>query len=286
MTTTVSRYKVARITLLLMMVWLVAAPQIVAQPAGDANDEKKGLKETIRQQALDPTADLKQFHIQNRFIPSTFGADGYANILTNRIVYPMPATRLLPRRLWRADFPIVTAPGGPTGLSDIRLLGLGISRKRDVGNWGWWRYGLGPVFVFPTETEDRLGSGKWQIGPAAGAVLGARNMKWQLAIIIQNSFSFAGKSNRPDVNRLIWQPIAAYFLEKGWYVGLQGTPKSVNWENDAALTFPVSARIGKVFKLRKRYINLFVEPEYTAVHEEEPVPEWSILLGFNFLFPL
>ena len=74
-------------------------------------------------------------------------------------------------------------------------------------------------------------------------------------------------------------------MEKGWYIGLQGTPKSINWEKDAALTFPVSARIGKVFKPRKRYINMFVEPEYTAVHDETPIAEWSILIGFNFLFP-
>lgn len=174
-------------------------------------------------------------------------------------------------------------PGGLTGLSDIRLLGFGISGTRNVGNWGWWRYGLGPVFVFPTETEDRLGSGKWQIGPTVGAILGAR--KWQIALVITNPISFAGDSNRPDVNRLTWQPIAVYFLEEGWYLGLQGTPKSINWENDAALTFPVSARIGKVFKLRKRYINLFVEPEYTLVHDETPIAEWSILIGFNFLFP-
>ncbi len=284
MTTTVSKFMVARTIVVVMMAWLIAAPPVMAQPTGEANNENTGLKETLRQQSLDPTSNLKQFQIQNRFIPSTFGADGYANILTNRIVYPIPASRALPRQLWRADFPIVTAPGGLTGLSDIRLLGFGISGTRNVGNWGWWRYGLGPVFVFPTETEDRLGSGKWQIGPTVGAILGAR--KWQLAIIILNPISFAGKSNRPDVNRLIWQPIVSYFLEEGWYLGLQGTPKSVNWENDAALTFPVSARIGKVFKLRKRYINLFVEPEYTAVHEEEPVPEWSIQLGFNFLFPL
>ena len=266
-----------------MRVSLAALSQAHAETTSDEHAQDAEPKQTLEQKSLDPTADLKQFHIQNRFIPSTFSADGYANILTNRIVYPIRASRVLPRQVWRADFPIVTAPGGPTGLSDIRLVGIGISGKRDVGNWGWWRYGLGPVFVFPTETEDRLGSGKWQIGPTAGAILGAG--KWQLAIIIQNPISFAGKSNRPDVNRLIWQPVAVYFLEKGWYLGLQGTPKSINWQNDAALTFPVSARIGKVFKLRKRYINLFVEPEYTAVHEEEPVPEWSIQLGFNFLFP-
>jgi len=70
-------------------------------------------------------------------------------------------------------------------------------------------------------------------------------------------------------------------------VALQGTPKSLNWENDAALTFPVSIRIGKVTTIGRRAVNVFVEPEYTAIHDDNvPLPEWSINLGFNFLFPL
>ncbi len=118
----------------------------------------------------------------------------------------------------------------------------------------------------------------------AGAILSAK--KWQLALLIQNPISFAGDSDRRDVNRLIWQPIVVYCLAKGWYVGLQGTPKTVNWENDAAATIPVSGRIGKVTNFGRRSVNLFVEPEYTVVHDDGPTPEWSILIGFHFLFPL
>ncbi len=76
---------------------------------------------------------------------------------------------------------------------------------------------MGPVFVFPTATKDELGAGKWSVGPAVVAVLSAP--KWQIALVIQNPISFAGDSNRPDVNQLIWEPIWVYFLEKGWYFG-------------------------------------------------------------------
>ena len=70
-------------------------------------------------------------------------------------------------------------------------------------------------------------------------------------------------------------------------MGLQGTAKSINWEDDASLTLPVSARLGKVTTFGRRKINVFVEPEYTAIHDDvTPAPEWSIQVGFNFLFPL
>ncbi len=170
-------------------------------------------------------------------------------------------------------------------MSDIRFLGVAVLGERDLGQGRWWRWGLGPVFVFPTATEDVLGSEKWQAGPTVAGVF--HEKKWQFTFIIQNPISFAGDSNRADVNRLIWQPIFAYWLPNRWYLGFQGTAKSINWENDAALTLPLAIRIGKVTQFGHRAVNVFVEPEYTVIHDEDfPTPEWSIQLGVNFLFPL
>jgi len=47
----------------------------------------------------------------------------------------------------------------------------------------------------------------------------------------------------------------------------------------------VSAAIGRVTEFGRRQIDLFVQPAYTLVHDETPIAEWSILIGFNFLFP-
>ena len=42
----------------------------------------------------------------------------------------------------------------------------------------------------------------------------------------------------------------------------------------------------KTDKIWARAVNMFVEPEYTAIHDDNiPVPEWSVRLGINFLFP-
>lgn len=261
---------------ILRAVWILASVMgallaAVSEAPAETNrqgGQDAGPKQTLRQRSLDPTSDLTQIQLDNRFVPSSFDADGYANLQTTRIVFPIPKSQAFPiRQLWRATFPILTAPGGPTGLSDIRLLGLFISGEQSLGKGTWWRFGLGPVFVSPTATEDVLGRGKWQLGPTVGGILYTR--EWQFAVLIQNPISFAGDSDRSDVNRLIWQPILVYWLAKGWYLGLQGTAKTVNWENDARATIPVSGRIGKVTKIGRRAINLFVEPEYTVVHDED-----------------
>ena len=145
--------------------------------------------------------------------------------------------------------------------------------------------GLGLYSCFLRAPLRCWGSRKWQVGPTVAAIFRAE--KWQLALLLQNPISFAGNSDRLDVNRLIWQPILIYWLPKQWYVGLQGTPKSINWEHEADLTFPLSLPVGKVTTFGRRAVNVFVEPEYTAIHDENvPLPEWSIQIGLNFLFPL
>lgn len=281
-----SKLRAVRILAPVLGVLLAVVSEAWGETSVANSAQESDRQQTLKQKSLDPTSDLKQIQISNRFIPSTFDVDGYANILNIRIFYPVPTSQAFPiRQVWRATFPIVTAPGGPTGLSDIRFFDLFLLGERDLGKGRWWRLGLGPVFVFPTATEDVLGSEKWQAGPTVAGIFHAQ--KWQFAFLVQNPISFAGDKSRRDVNRLIWQPILVYWLQKQWYMALQGTPKSLNWENDAALTFPVSLRIGKVTTIGRRAVNVFVEPEYTAIHDDNiPLPEWSINLGFNFLFPL
>jgi hypothetical protein len=269
-----------------VLAWAGAVSQAQGQDSIGTSVSEAPQKQTLKQKSLDPTSDLKQLQFSNRFIPSTYDVDGYSNILTARIWYPIPKSRLFPvRQVMRATFPIITAPSGPTGLGDIRLFDLFVLGERDLGGGNWWRIGFGPVFVFPTGTSEVLGSRKWQVGPTVAAIFRAE--KWQLALLLQNPISFAGNSDSLDVNRLIWQPILIYWLPKQWYVGLQGTPKSINWEHEADLTFPLSLRVGKVTTFGRRAVNVFVEPEYTAIHDENvPLPEWSIQIGLNFLFPL
>ncbi|UCE62824.1 MAG: hypothetical protein JSU59_08030 [Nitrospirota bacterium] len=268
---------------LLALFFLVS--DVLAQTPNNTSTEDDEPEQTLQQKSLDPTANLKQLQISNRFIPSTFDQEGYANFLVPQIIYPVPKRPLIPvRQVFGLSFPIVTAPGGPTEFSDMRFFDIFIFGEPHKKTGNWFRWGIGPTFVFPTATADGFGSNKWQIGPIAAAIYSAK--WWQIALLVENPISFAGDSNAPDVNRLFWVPIWIYWLPKQWYLGIQGTPKSVNWENDAALTFPLSLRLGKLTKFGRRAVNVFVEPEYTAIHDDNiPVPEWSVRLGINFLFP-
>jgi hypothetical protein len=112
-------------------------------------------EQTLKQKALDPTANLKQLRISNRFIPSTFDREGYANFLVPEIFYPVPKRPHIPvRQIFGLSFPIITAPGGPTEFSDMRFFDIFVFGAPHKKTGNWFRWGLGPSFVFPTATAE------------------------------------------------------------------------------------------------------------------------------------
>ena len=58
-------------------------------------------------------------------------------------------------------------------------------------------WGVGPVFLIPTATDDTLGSDKW--GAGASAVLLAMPGHWVIGSLFSNVWSFAGSGDQ-DVN--------------------------------------------------------------------------------------
>ena len=67
-------------TFVVMVAFGIVPNALAETPSG--NSEKESVqKQTLEEKSLDPTSDLTQFQVQNRFIPSTFDVDGYANIL-------------------------------------------------------------------------------------------------------------------------------------------------------------------------------------------------------------
>jgi len=60
-------------------------------------------------------------------------------------------------------------------------------------------WGLGPVFLLPTATEDLLGSGKWGAGPTA--VLLKQTGGWTYGILANQIWSIAGDEQRAFATR-------------------------------------------------------------------------------------
>ena len=169
-----------------------------------------------------------------------------------------------------------------TGFGDTVFMEMLSPTPKLAGNW---LLGIGPTFIFPTASSDLTGQGKWQVGPAV--VVGYLSEKWVLGVFVQNWTSFAGSGNRPEVNQMNLQPIAAYFLPKGWSIGYSGNVLA-NWKADSAgdtWTVPLGIAIGKVIKLGPLPVKLALGVQTMVHHPNNFGQEWNIQLGVTPVIP-
>ncbi len=164
------------------------------------------------------------------------------------------------------------------GLGDITL-SLFASPKSE-GKFTW---GAGPVFVFPTATDDALGSDKWSIGPTAVGLY--QTGPWLFGGLVGQFWSFAGDDDRRDVSTFYVQPFVNYNLPQGWY--LTSSPlMSANWKAASGEEWrvPVGGGVGKVFRIGNQNINTRLVAYYNV---ERPTgsADWSIQWTLQFLFP-
>ena len=149
-----------------------------------------------------------------------------------------------------------------SGLGDIEYLGL-IGKNLPGG----LVLAGGLTTIFPTATNEALGSGKWQAGPAL--VAAKLDKKYILGTLVQQWWSFAGQHDRPSTNLTAMQLFYFLNFSGGWQVG--GTPIiSADWKEDSENRFnvPVGLGVYKTLKLGKLPIKIGIEFQYSIIHEE------------------
>jgi len=266
--------KVSRLVAILCFFFMIAASTVYAQESTGSD---------LAKQAQNPVANLISLPFQNN---TNFGIgpdDDTQNILNIQPVWPITLNDNW-NLITRTILPVVSQPdiltggeGSTTGLGDTTFTAF-LSPK-DSGKLTW---GVGPVFLFPTATDDVLGSDKW--GAGASAVLLTMPGKWVIGSLFSNVWSFAGSGDQ-DVNLFTWQYFINYNLPDKWY--LTSAPIiTANWEADSdnRWTVPFGGGIGKIFNIGKQPINGQIGAYYN-VETPEFGPDWQLRLQFQFLFP-
>ena len=107
--------------------------------------------------------------------------------------------------------PSPQAGGSASGLGDINY-----SLYFSPVDYGKVIWGVGPSLNMKTATKDELGSGKWSAGPTAVALT---QPDWgTMGVLGRQLWSFAGDSDREDVNQFLLEPFVNYNLDNGWYL--------------------------------------------------------------------
>jgi hypothetical protein len=243
---------------------------------GWAEDPGKGGQD-LEQAANDPTASLMSVQIQNVYAGNYHNLnDEDGNTVLLRSAIPFRTGPL--NHIARFTLPIVTEnPARKDGLSDLVLFDL------IVFNESWGRWGVGPVMMFPTATNDSLGADKWAAGPAAGFVARSQKLLW--GVFSQNLFTYAGDGRREDVNVSIIQPILNYALPDHWSIGTSEMNITYDWEKDDWVAIPVGVKLAKLVRFGELPVQFSGAYEYNFATDHVS-PSWAVNFTVKFLFPI
>jgi hypothetical protein len=250
---------------------LVAALVLMAGPTAAEGPSDAELK-----QANNPLASFNTFNIQNYFVPQLSGLpDDTANTTWLRGVIPVGPW------IVRASLPLNNFPVGggenQSGLGDLNAFAAYTLSKGGAPRI----YGVGPLMVAPTATDDALGSGKWQLGAAAVYFdMSSSQVQWGGLVTWQTSV--AGDDDREDTNTLVVQPFAFFQLGKGTY--LRTAPIWVFDLENSTYNVPIGFGIGKVLATPHTVYNIFLEPQFTALNKGAGQPQFQVFAGINMQF--
>jgi hypothetical protein len=181
--------------------------------------------------------------------------------------------------------PIGKGKATRTELGDMQLFDLAVIPW--PGRESGLLMGIGPVFVFPTATDEVAGQGAWQVGPAFATIYnGIPGLL--LGCLVQNPISFAHTSRHHErLNTLSFQPILLRYLGRGFYVKSADATWTMGWRQGAATTLPLSFGLGYVILREGRPpINLFVSGEWMVHRRDAPVaPQTTVRFGLTIAFP-
>jgi hypothetical protein len=208
-------------------------------------------------------ASVSRLNIQP-VIPFSLGKDW--NLIT-RTIAPL---------IDQQDFPL--SDMNKSGLGDVTASQFFSPKSPTAGGWIW---GVGPVELLPTATDNALGSEKWGIGPTA--VVLKQQGAWTVGFLGNHIWSVAGDSDRADVNATFLQPFVSYTTKTKTTIGMN-TESTYDWQNEE-WSVPVIVQVAQLFKIGPQILQLAVAGKYWAAAPDNGPEGWGVRVQLTFVFP-
>lgn len=256
-----------------------SAAATVFQDAPAPNAEGGDDSAAIAKKLANPVADLISVPIQFNF-DEPFGPADAARYTAN--VQPVIPFSIAPE--WnvisRTILPLIYQEAPAAGLDDE--FGMGdivqsffFSPKESSPIWG-----LGPVLLLPTATDDSLGGEKWGAGPS-GVVL-VQDGPWTYGVLANHIWSYAGDDDRESISNSLVQPFIAYTTPTAMTITLN-TESTYDW-TDSQWTVPVNLQVSQLLVIGGQPVSLGVGGRWYAEAADDG-PEWGLRFTLTFLFP-
>jgi outer membrane putative beta-barrel porin/alpha-amylase len=197
-------------------------------------------------------------------IPISIGADW--NLISRTIVPIVRQEDMAP------------GAGRQSGIGDTTQSLFFSPKALTAGGWTW---GVGPVFLLPTASDDALGTERWGAGPTFVALRQTAS-GWTYGALANHIASLAGNEQRAHVNATFLQPFVAKRVGPGRTVSLN-VESTYDWERDA-WTAPLNVGISQILPIGKQLVSLQAGGAY-SMEAPSGTPEWGARLTVTFLYP-
>ena len=270
-------------TLFLLCVVMLFSACAAAGKADDSAQEDGDSATDLAKKTQNPVADLISVPFQNNINFETGPEGKTQNILNIQPVIPITLSEDW-NLITRTIVPVIHQV--PLFEGDNRLCGVGdtqftafFSPKKPNG----WIWGVGPIFQFPTNSDDKLGKDKWAVGPSVVAL--KMEGPWVYGALWNQLWSYAGDSDSEQVNQMLIQPFINYNMPKGWYL-VSAPIITADWVADSSnqWTIPIGGGVGRVTKIGKQPVNWQISGYYN-VETPRNGADWQLRIQLQLLFP-
>jgi len=258
---------------------LLASALLCSSPLAAQDDAA-----ALAKQLANPVAALISVPLQGNY-DSGFGPESDGDKWTLNI---QPVVPISIGEKWnlisRTILPVVSqhdlfpGAGSQSGISDIVQSAFFSPKAPTSKGWIW---GVGPVFLLPTGSNDLLTTDKWGAGPTAVVLKQAG--PWTYGVLGNHLWSFAGDDARADVSTTFIQPFLTYGTPGGWSYTLQ-TESTYDWQGEQ-WSVPVNAVISKVTKIGGQLVSLAGGLRYWADGPENGPDGVACRIAVTLLFP-
>lgn len=254
-----------------LMVLLVLAPQA----ASGAQSE-----EELAKAAQNPVAPMISVPLQNNWDFGIGPADATRYTLNVQPVIPISLGGTY-NLIIRTIVPYIQAEapvhgGDESGLGDITQSFFLVPKQPLAG----WTVGVGPVFYYPSASNDDLGGKKWGAGPTAVVLKQAHGLTY--GMLFNHIWSFAGDDERDNISKTFLQPFFSYTTKTYTMLGVN-TEAIYDWK-ESQWTVPINLTVTQMLKIKSQALTFQVGYRYYAEAPDEG-PDWGLRCALTLMFP-